>query len=93
MYEQPDRFYNTREYVETVRPKLQRSRPHVQVSLNGSSVNVFQNTGNKVSKKTVLCGSQQILLSGKVRLQAFGVRASEDGGGAPRSMAFQVHVF
>ena len=58
--------YNKNEYVETVS----------LISSNFNSDNKaltipkFQASGNKVCRQTVLCGSQNIILQGKVIVQA-----------------------
>lgn len=64
--ELPDIVYSKDEYVETVR-FLKRSYSLDDLILS------FQASGNKVSRQTVLCGSQNIVLNGKVIVQSGAV--------------------
>lgn len=77
--EPQDVYYSKAEYVETV-SKRDRNRWIWQwqkrIHLTSSFIflpfdfDVFQASGNKVSRQTVLCGSQNIVLHGKVIVQS-----------------------
>lgn len=77
--EPQDVYYSKAEYVETV-SKRNRNRWIWQwqkrIHLTSSFIllpfdfDVFQASGNKVSRQTVLCGSQNIVLHGKVIVQS-----------------------
>lgn len=77
--EPQDVYYSKAEYVETVN-KRDRNRWIWQwqkrIHLTSSFIflsfdfDVFQASGNKVSRQTVLCGSQNIVLHGKVIVQS-----------------------
>lgn len=65
-----DTYYNKSEYVETVCSFNFTSYNNFGLHV-GYSINfVFQASGNKVSRQTVLCGSQNIVLHGKVIVQS-----------------------
>jgi hypothetical protein len=63
MYELPERFYSPKDFVETVGVM---AATFLLMPVVNPVFPSLQNTGNKVNKKTILCGSQQILLSGRV---------------------------
>lgn len=59
-----DSYYSKDEYVETVH--VIRLAQLLKLTPNKF---FYQTSGNKVSRQTVLCGSQNIILNGKVIVQ------------------------
>lgn len=57
-----DIHYRKEDYVETVRKRTRNVR--------NFNILFFQASGNKVCRQTVLCGSQNIILQGKVIVQS-----------------------
>ena len=62
-----DMFYNKADYVETVEHRF--SLFILSDILFDNDWCIFQASGNKVCRQTVLCGSQNIILVGKVIVQ------------------------
>lgn len=58
-----DTFYNKDEYVETVGVLLSKLITEFKPNI------LLQASGNKVSRHTIICGSQNIVLNGKVIVQ------------------------
>lgn len=68
-----DTYYNKSEYVETVCAvsiDISCYEHIVHIVPIFISNNILQASGNKVSRQTVLCGSQNIVLHGKVIVQS-----------------------
>lgn len=62
-----DMFYNKADYVETVEYAMILFAPSNVLFINEKYI--LQASGNKVCRQTVLCGSQNIILVGKVIVQ------------------------